>query len=67
MGAIYRNDTAVPMGKYLVDIKKKVIEVTPTMPLVIRSTFLFPKIGMLFFSRKVNVKTKELIDLKNTI
>ena len=41
MGAIYRKETAVPTGKYLIDIKKKVIEVTPTKPLNISILLLF--------------------------
>jgi len=67
MGAIYRNETAVPTGKYLIDIKKKVIEVTPTKPLNISILLLFPIMGILFFIRNPKVKNKELMDLKNTI
>ena len=67
MGAIYLNDTAVPIGKYLVDIKNNAIEVSPTNPRKTRSFLLFPKMLILFLKRKPNVKNKELIDLKKTI
>ncbi|GAA4808580.1 hypothetical protein GCM10023330_14120 [Litoribaculum gwangyangense] len=67
MGAIYRNETAVPMGKYLVDMKNKVIEVTPTRPLKTNNFFWFPRSGMLFFIKNQNVKNNELSDLKKTI
>ena len=67
MGAIYRSDTEVPMGKYFVDIKKKAIEVTPTKPLIISSFLLFPRSGILFFKRNPKVKNKDPNALKNTI
>lgn len=67
MGAKYRSDTAVPTGRYLIDIKNKVIEVTPTIPLITNSFLLFPKIGILFFKRNPKVKKSDPADLKNTI
>ena len=42
-GAIYLNETAVPIDKYLTDIKKSSIEVAPTTDLKISSLLLFPK------------------------
>jgi hypothetical protein len=47
MGAIYRSDTAVPIGKYLMDIKNKVSDVTPARPLNINIFLLFPHMGIL--------------------
>lgn len=67
MGAKYRKETAVPMGKYLVDIKNKVMEVTPTSPLRMSNFIFFPKRGILFFKRNPKVKNKEVDDLKKTI
>ena len=67
IGAKYLRDTAVPTERYFIDMKNKVIEVTPTTPLKIRIFLLFPSIGMLFFKRNPKVKNKELADLKNTI
>ena len=67
MGAIYLNETAVATGKYLMDMKKNVMEVTPVSPLKINNFLLFPRIGILFFNKNPNVKIRELSDLKNTI
>jgi hypothetical protein len=66
-GAIYLNDTAVPIDKYLTDIKKSSIEVAPTTDLKISSLLLFPIIGILFFNKNPKVKKREPKDLKNTI
>ena len=67
IGAIYRNETAVATGKYLIDIKNKLIEVTPVNPLNTSNFLLLPKIGIPFFRRKNSVKVNVLMDLKNTI
>ncbi|GAB1857270.1 hypothetical protein MHTCC0001_21060 [Flavobacteriaceae bacterium MHTCC 0001] len=67
IGAIYRNETAVPIDRYLVDIKNNDIEVRPTNPLRIKSFFLLPNTGMLSFNRCPKVKNKQLKALKNTI
>lgn len=66
IGAKYRKETAVPMGKYFVDIKNNVIEVTPTKPLIISNFLLFPKMDMLDFNRIEVVITKVEIDLKKS-
>jgi hypothetical protein len=67
IGAIYLKDTAVATGKYLIDIKKSVIEVTPVRPRIINNFLLLPRIGILCFNKKPIVNIKELMDLKNTI
>lgn len=55
------------MGRYLVDMKNNVIDVTPTTPLRINNFMLLPKMGILFFRRNPKVKNSELNDLKKTI
>jgi hypothetical protein len=67
IGAKYRKQTAVPMGMYLVDIKKSVMEITPTNPLKMSNFLLFPKIEILFLKRNPKVKNKELTERKKTI
>jgi hypothetical protein len=66
MGAIYRKDTAVPMGKYLKDKKNKLMEINPNKARIESNFRWFPSMGILFFKRKTVAKTKEVTDLKNT-
>jgi hypothetical protein len=67
IGAIYLKDTAVATGKCFMDIKKKVMEVTPVKPRKTNNFLLFPRIGIPFFNRKANVNSNVLNDRKNTI
>lgn len=67
IGAIYLKETAVATGKYLMDIKNNVMDVTPVNPRNTNNFLLLPSIGIPFFKRKVKVNTKVLIDLKKTI
>ncbi|PLB19562.1 MAG: hypothetical protein TRG1_1611 [Flavobacteriaceae bacterium FS1-H7996/R] len=48
-------------------MKKNIIEVAPTNDLNIKSLFLLPIKGILFFIRYPKVKKSEPNDLKNTI
>jgi hypothetical protein len=67
IGAIYLRETAVATGIYFMDIKKKVIDVTPVKPRNTNNFLLLPKTGIPVFNKKNIVKTKELNDLKKTI
>lgn len=67
IGAKYLKETAVPIGKYLVDIKKRVMDVQPINPLKINNFLLFPKKESFCLEIRAMVMTNVDIDLKKTI
>lgn len=60
-------ETAVPIDKYFIDIKKRLIEVVPAIALKISNLLFLPIIGILFFNKKLTVKKSDPKDLKKTI
>src|SRR5690606_32814370 len=64
IGAKYLKDTAVPIGIYLVDIKNKIIEITPTKLRSVNDFLLLPKAGIFFLYKYPEVKINVPMDLK---
>lgn len=67
IGARYRNETAVPTGKYFNDIKNKLIAVRPARALNIINLRLLPNIGIFLINMYDVPKINDPIVLKNTI
>ena len=63
---MYLRETAVPIGRYLNEIKNRLMDISPNTALMDNSFFWLPRIGILFFKRYVVAKANEVIDLKNT-